>query len=480
MNEQLSKLVRELENGIYINAVNSSFYRRSMGGLDIKEDKAATDENANIFIKGYASTNAPDFSNEVIPANSWEKHILRYKANPIYHWMHDRHLPIGKVNSFHIDEKGLYLDEVEIIGRILIVKEFLGPLLKAGVLRQQSVGFLALEGHYANGLWYHDENYLIENSLVSVACNPEAEAEIVRSFAFTKSVGVSTLDELVRAYHYNVITEDDRRKHFIMDRSNNFKHKEESPDFTSITITNSEDASLIKNEEPAIKKLPRYHKDYDKYGKLIYAAYNEVSKTYMFSMAVKTENGYKYDFESVAISMCRLLGARGKANYSLESFKGLLERLCNVYQKLEKKIPTADLGDGPIPINEIDEKFLHDIEFRKVTFYEGEDTIFANTVLNQDMQNLAAFMKSLGEKNYDVLTVLKDFIAMVDIWGWIDGPEDAAKLTEILALLTPEPEEVETDEATPGALSGEPYKAEEIEEALIKFREAITRYNKTV
>jgi hypothetical protein len=145
------------------------------------EVKSTSDKRMQM--SGFVSTDSPDLSNEIVQVNSFAKYLDYYKRNPIYCYDHDRTIPIGKVLNPYVvatgSKKGLYLEDITLTP-LPVVKEIIWPLVLDEVLTQQSIGFFSLDGKYLDGIYNHTMVYVIEGSLVPVACNPTATIDAVK------------------------------------------------------------------------------------------------------------------------------------------------------------------------------------------------------------------------------------------------------------------------------------------------------------
>lgn len=136
-------------------------------------------ESGELVIKGNASTPSTDRARDVILLDAWAKGgIDNYRKNPILLFNHNYDEPIGKVTEMNLTDRGLEVEGVVFEGS----KAF--PLIKNGVLKTFSVGFLIKDADYnkaTDGLIIKDAE-LLEISVVSVPCNQEATFEVSKSY----------------------------------------------------------------------------------------------------------------------------------------------------------------------------------------------------------------------------------------------------------------------------------------------------------
>lgn len=142
--------------------------------------KALEDEDEDLKIKGYASTDSHDRVNDKILASAWTKGgLINFQKNPILLFNHDYNEPIGKITAVSTDSKGLSIEAI-----ISKSNEKIHSLVKEGILSTFSVGFLVKDADYdrANdGLIIKDAE-LLEVSVVSVPCNQDAVFSVAKSF----------------------------------------------------------------------------------------------------------------------------------------------------------------------------------------------------------------------------------------------------------------------------------------------------------
>ena len=122
-------------------------------------------------IKGYASTNTKDRTNEVIEPTAWQEGLANYASNPVLLFQHDHANPVGKVLSLSIDEKGLFVE-----AEISNTADKLQSLVNEEVLKAFSVGFALKDGEYERktDTFVIKSAELLELSIVSIPCNPTA------------------------------------------------------------------------------------------------------------------------------------------------------------------------------------------------------------------------------------------------------------------------------------------------------------------
>ena len=138
-----------------------------------------SEEEDQLKITGYASTNSTDRVGDVIPPEAWTKGGLNnFKKNPIILFNHKYDQPIGKATEIEVDNIGLKLSAV------ISKKVQQYDLIKDGILSTFSVGFLIKDAEYdkeKDGFIIKDAE-LLETSVVSVPCNQDATFSLAKSF----------------------------------------------------------------------------------------------------------------------------------------------------------------------------------------------------------------------------------------------------------------------------------------------------------
>lgn len=447
---------------------------------------------------GYVSTSSPDLVGDVIPPSAFEKWFENYKRNPIYCFDHNRNMPIGRVNNPRITDKGLYLENI-VLSAVPIVKDYLSILIKDKVLSQQSIGFYAIKGHQdkQSGYFVHDEVFLYEGSLVSVACNPTATLDSIKSlignkfnlyqdeqefFAaydrgeVTKKYSIAVMDnplyqqmptilanELKGLLPENVdptvymaenLTQDKSRfsvslnkwlsKHFTNDE----QPSEPSVEFTELNMTNIIDLSNMKAisltpeqkgfldvDGEVIAKPNVKSAEYASVAPLLFASKIDNTNKTVFTMQVadRTEKGYNYNWNLVAEAMAKTLGAKGTLLMPMDTKQGIIARLAEAYEALGKKFPT--FGEKDLDI--LSDAEFEEITFGNVEFHEDEKNLFTHALILNNIKQVSEALKSLEALPEDVTEALKSVFSYVDICVGVfpDGPDDTKLVTDIMALL---------------------------------------------
>lgn len=356
-------------------------------------------------MSGYVSTLTADLVNDIVEPEAFRKHLKRYQDNPIYCWNHDKGNPIGKVEDVQITDQGLYLHNITLTD-IAPVTDWLWPLIKDGVLKQQSIGFLPRVGRVEGNFYRHTEVYLLESSLVSVAANPDAQLDVIKGFE-----GYSSFDDIVTAHAKGLLRmpSEIRKNYYLGGLSTEEEPQGNSeqtnvptpqithlaPDFTDIKLIQLTDdqKALYDADGEGVDTLPKktIHKNYDNLAQLIHLAKSTVRDSYMFRIGTLTKSGgYCYDWPNVALSMCSLLGAKGQGHFIKEEKMALITRMFDVYGELNKALPTYE----GVALNELIDDVLAEVKYADVVFTEGEDEIIKQNILSNNAKAIVDTIKS--------------------------------------------------------------------------------------
>ncbi len=134
------------------------------------------EEDEELYIEGYASTNDVDRDWEVIPSSAVD--LENFKKNPIILYQHDRMDPVGKAVAIERRDTGIWL-------KVLISKtaEKVRQMIKEGILTTFSCGFRIKDYDIKDdGLLIYKDIEFTETSIVSVPCNTEAQFALCKSY----------------------------------------------------------------------------------------------------------------------------------------------------------------------------------------------------------------------------------------------------------------------------------------------------------
>lgn len=143
-------------------------------------EKAAGSDDGSVVITGYANTVSKDRYGDVIPAYAWnELALANYRKNPIILGFHDHSAPIGVATELMPDSMGL-----KITAKISTAAKEVYQLIKEGVLRCFSVGFIVKDAEYdqVTDIFVIKELELLEVSVVSVPANQDSVFDLAKAF----------------------------------------------------------------------------------------------------------------------------------------------------------------------------------------------------------------------------------------------------------------------------------------------------------
>lgn len=148
--------------------------------LEIKS--AASKENDNIKIAGYANTSLKDRTGDVVLPEAWAKGIENYRKNPVLLYQHDHSRPIGKSEIVRVDKKGIFVEAS--VSSAAEKLHGVQSLIKDGALKSFSVGFRVKDADYdrSSDTFLIKDLELLEISVVSVPCNQDSLFSIRKSF----------------------------------------------------------------------------------------------------------------------------------------------------------------------------------------------------------------------------------------------------------------------------------------------------------
>lgn len=134
-------------------------------------------EEGDLIIEGYANTITKDRGGDVIPASAWRTRnaLDNYKKNPVLLAFHDHSKPIGVATEVEPTELGLRL-----VAKISKAAGALYELVKEGVLRTFSVGFIIHDAEYDSktDTFFINDVELLEVSVVSVPMNQDSTFQV--------------------------------------------------------------------------------------------------------------------------------------------------------------------------------------------------------------------------------------------------------------------------------------------------------------
>lgn len=145
------------------------------------EVKEFNEDSDYFMFEGYASTFGNiDLGDDVIVKGAFIDTLKTNSNLPIL-WQHSMHEPIGNSVSVYEDERGLFIKarlpkaDTLVNGRVI-------PQMKAGSIKEMSIGFFVKDYEIKGDLRYLKAIELFEVSLVTKAMNPQAQVTGFKSF----------------------------------------------------------------------------------------------------------------------------------------------------------------------------------------------------------------------------------------------------------------------------------------------------------
>lgn len=407
------------------------------------EIKALAGENGEMFISGWASTNGVDYSNEVVEPSAFVDTIDKYRKKGRLWFNHDHTQVLGKVLEIEIRENGLYISKA-VLADTAYNRDYIFPLIRSGGLNEFSIQFRSMKGEYRGGVYHHTKCELLETSVVSIACNSEADITGFKSIPSVQEWKSMILSNTVEADE-PVSTEPEQKTM----ETQNF-----TPDFSDLTVLAHDASKHFQNDE--IKDMvSKKHVDYNAISDLLYVA--KRGDTYLFKVADPVEKGFAYNFENVAVSFADALGVKGNYLVSTETRVALIKRFIEIYGLLEKRMPEID----NTPIDKLVDAELEAVKFSDLTFFEGEkDTVETKLLKNSftAISNIVKHAKATDNKKLlsELNTAVKYMYAGIDVslYFYPSSTDDIEALQTVLAMIAeyydiapvdPEEDSTETD-----------------------------------
>ncbi len=403
--------------------------------------KSLAENSDAMEISGWISTDQVDLSQEIVEPQAAKKFLSEYKKAGRLWYNHSPNQVLGKVHEIDITEKGIHVGRAK-LAETPFNKDYIWPLIKEGALSEFSIQFKSMQGKWVQKVYHHQEIYLIEASIVSVACNPGAVIDGFKSLVPSSEWYNANLTDLFALESAGkLLMPSEIRSQFAIDgfRDNNSmklditNSEPLTPDFGDIEILESD----FKSYDPTGEALALPKKEQKNYVEVcdnIFLAKSAGRGAYMFRVGIPTEKGYKFDWEATALSTGNVLGARGGAYFGPEQKEKALEQLAYVYTHLGKKAPTYK-GIG---LSNLDPEFLPTLKFADVEFHEGERELIEEKIqldsLNAVVNRLKSFEGDVQKEKLE--EVVKYLGASFDInfYASVDDADEAKFISDLLAL----------------------------------------------
>lgn len=436
--------LKALAEELGIKDVKKAYRNSDINEVSIIDTKAV---GGKMRISGYASTITADLTDEVVLPSSFESHLWRYQKNPIICFQHDRNQVVGKaLNVEIVKDKGLWMDMD--LAPVPFVKDYLWVLLEGEYLKQMSIGFLSMKGHQDKKYYIHDETYLLENSIVTIACNPDAEIGVQKALSQIKS-----LEDFEK--HKDVFDSIINKRHYQLGGINELLASQSEKTIMAQTITPGIFATKLADtyklaDDTSVVNEPILNEATKEKLYLAKKIDDEGATSYLWNIASATVGGdIVITAEKLKTSVAYALGAKGSILSPLER-KEIVNQIVEIYKKLDWKVPTYNTGGDtaePCSVEFLNEKDIETLQYHKLNFHEGEDTAITLKVMQDAFRTINATSVRKEYRDSPVIReeVAKFLMATFEVWGFITTPEDVAKITEIMQVLVPEDDEEEDD-----------------------------------
>lgn len=422
----------------------------------------------------WASRETPDLANEVVLASAFPDFIKYYENNPTIFYQHDHKQPIGRVKDGGVRvvtegvEKGLWFDEVR-LSDIPLVREVIAPLIRDRVLSQMSIGFYTLDGYWddKSDLYYHSKVYMVETSVVSVACNPQA--------VITSLKGIVQLPDLFQrlADEGHVVELDtvvDLHRKGQLSTIKTFggvdvpTTKETTPMWTAIT---KEQATLPVHQDSELSNQKvsdiHIHADAIKSSTFLLSMEKEGRTTYALPIGgVTVDKGVRYDAQKLKIAAAELCGARNSSrgfNLNPEEMHKAFDRLASAYAVCGMEMPLF----ADTPVNEIKTSILPTLNAAQVEFKHDELVAFENKDFRNALGNIQRSLeRAKGGKftlDDETRTLIKSVWGYMAIYVDIEDASDAELIAQLSALIGNKEEESDDEESMQPLLAQAPETA---------------------
>lgn len=392
-------------------------------------------ENDDLMeFSGWMSTDDIDLTKEIVDIGSATKNWDEYKRKGRLWLNHDPSQLLGKVFNPHLEAKGIRADQCRLTDTPFN-REYIWPHIKNGALSEFSIQFKSLKGEYdKNKIYHHKEIYLIECSVVSVACNPHAIIDGFKSLIPSEEWYNASLGELRGLYNSGKLKlPSEHRRNFYLDGLKDMEKElnvQETPmalpDFMDITIL--DEAKGLDQEGEALTMPSKARRDYADVCKSVHLAQSDSRGSFMFRVGVPTAKGFKYEWDSVVMTFGSLLGAKGGCFIQDDEKLKAFDRLFKIYAVLGKQLPKFD---GTL-MNELSDDALLTLKFSDVEFQEGESDLVSVNVAKTHADALVNSMKTMSAESKDMVfkSVYPCFAMRFDVF-----PDDIDDIDFLQTLL---------------------------------------------
>jgi HK97 family phage prohead protease len=407
---------------------------------EVKALEGSANED-QMLISGWASTKDIDLANDIVLPNAFQKRWDYYAKKGRYWFNHDPTLVIGSVRKCRLNDNGFYIDEAK-LSETKFVKEFIWPNVKEGALNEHSIQFQSFDPEMKDGILYHKDVMVLETSIVSLACNPGAVITGFKSLIPSEDYFNATLEQLAKLDSQGLLKyPSDIRKDFYvsgLNNENNMLNIENlMTDLIDMRVISRDEKTYDPNGEVDTEfKMPSAKsKRFETVCDTLYLTKSNLRNKHMFKIAQVTKNGWRYDWNSVAIALGTAFGAKGVTHFAADEKVTIVKELMGIYAKLGKALPTHE-GET---LDNLSDEALTAVKFHEIDFHEAEDQVIRAEIAKSNAKALSDAI-TYWRKNdgipEDVMSYIKsvypEFSAYISIYP--EDDESRAFLSGLLAL----------------------------------------------
>ncbi len=463
MNRKWRPLV--LENAALPDEVRTAAEKDQFKTVNSAQAFVAKEAGQGMTFSCWASRETPDLANEVVLASAFPQFISYYENNPTIFYQHDHKQPIGRVKDGGVRvvtegaEKGLWFDEVR-LSDIPLVNQVIAPLIRDRVLSQMSIGFYTLDGYWDDktDLYYHSKVYMVETSVVSVACNPQAVITALKGIVqlpdtfqrFADEGHVVELDLVVDLHRKGQLSPIKTFGGVDVPTT-----KEITPMWTTIT---KETATLPVQQDSEIstQNISDIHIRADEIKASTHLLKMEKGDRIAYALPIGSatvDKGVRYEPNKLKVAVAELCGARNSTkgfNLTPEELHKAFDRLADAYTVCGMSMPTF----ADTQLHEIKETVLPTLTAAQVEFNHDELSAFENKDFRNALGNIKRSLERAKAGKLDLdeetLTEIKGVWGYMAVYVDLESAADAELVAQLAELLGSRGDSEDDDEEESG------------------------------
>lgn len=380
-------------------------------------------------ISGWASTKDLDLTNEVILPSAFAEHFDEYARKGRYWFNHDPNFVIGHVKQAHLEVDGFYIDRA-VLPPTEFNKTYLFPLIREGALNEQSVQVRSLEAVWdaKAQIYYHTKVYVLECSIVSIACNPEAVITGFKRLMPSSDFYNANMDQLMKLQAQHLLkSADSLPKLYVI--PNPLKDEGNVAKVGTVDMTTCKELHYWKN---ALEKTEDASDEVPAQERLHLLSKNGVC---FFKVAKEGENGVELSWPDVAVSMGLALGAKGGVALTEEQRNYVFDSFAAIYKKLEKELPKI----GDVPLDSVDKAFLCNTHLKDVQFANDELLHVEDAVFTSHFKSFKALLNKYKDGTrpefMDALVKSVYLSTSIEVITWAEGADAQKDIEFVQSLL---------------------------------------------